>query len=89
MAEKPSTKDNWDSGHFLALSAMARLLSIEIAKVADPTNPRRWFDAFGERVFEYIDGASNPDFKDDTEKEIKETAYGTLRMIFDPKNLKI
>lgn len=88
MTQKRSHKDNLDSGHMLGICAAIRVLAANAATLAEPQNPNSWFTALGEHTFEYVDRTSNPDFKGNTEKEIKEAAYGTLRMIFDPKGLK-
>jgi hypothetical protein len=88
MTEKRSKKDNLDTGHMLGMCATIRILASKVATLAEPQNPDQWFTALGEHAFGYVDRTTNPDFKGETEKEIKEAAYGTLRMIFDPNGLK-
>ena len=88
MNEKRSTKDNFDSGHLLALCAAIRCLAAQMARNTSPHNPEQLFTALSERAIHWVDDAMDPQVGGDDEREIKESAYGTLRMIFDPDAIR-
>ena len=76
--------DNKSHGDHLAIAATLRILARHIAKVESPNDASGWFLAVGQETFDYVDHTSNPAFNESQIKPIKEAAYATLRMIFDP-----
>lgn len=78
-----------DHANFLAFAASIRVLAMQASKVAAPNDPEGWFNALGQKTFEYVDGSSNPYFREPDLKAIKEETYRSLRMIFDAKGFKV
>jgi hypothetical protein len=76
-------------GHHLAMAASIRVLAMQVAKLANPSDMEAWFTALGQKTFEYVDGTTNPRFDEQSMRAIKEATYATLRLIFDPKGFKI
>jgi hypothetical protein len=72
----------------LVMAAAIRILAWEIANLANAPDKEVWFLALGESVFNYIDRTSNPQMDEPTLKAVKEAAYDTLRMVFDPRGFK-
>jgi hypothetical protein len=72
------------SGHHLAITAAFRILISRVAELADPDDPGNWFTALGQETFDYVDRTTNRRYDDETMRAIKESAYDTLRMMFDP-----
>ena len=60
------------------------MLVSQVAELADPADPGSWFTALGQDTFDYVDRATNPRYDDETMRALKESAYDTLRMMFDP-----
>ena len=59
------------------------LILADLEKEAD-----HWFMALGEDAFNYVDRATHPHFDEETTRAIREAAYGTLQVIFDPSRLE-
>lgn len=76
------------SGHHLAITAAFRVLASRVAAIANPNNPGEWFTALGQDTFDYVDSTSHPTHDEATLRAIKESAYDTLRMMFDPKGFE-
>jgi hypothetical protein len=72
------------SGHHLAITAAFRMLVSRVAELADPDDAGKWFTALGQDTFDYVDRTTNPNYDDETMRAVKESAYDTLRMMFDP-----
>ena len=73
-----------EQGYHLAMAASLRVLAKHIAVVANPSHPDEWFTELGQDVFDYVDRTTHPTHSPSEIKAIKETAYDTLRMVFDP-----
>jgi len=76
------------SGHHLAITAAFRMLVSRVAELAAPADPGNWFTALGQDTFDYVDRTTNPHYDDETMRAIKESAYDTLRMMFDPSGFE-
>jgi hypothetical protein len=74
-----------EQGHHLATAAGLRVLAQHVASVANPSHPDEWFTEFGQDVFDYVDRTTHPTHHPSEIRAIKEAAYDTLRMVFDPK----
>jgi hypothetical protein len=75
-------------GQHLAVMAALRVLAHQVAKLADPSRTEHWFMALGEDAFNYVDRAAHPHFDQETTRAIREAAYGTLQVMFDPSRLE-
>jgi hypothetical protein len=64
-----------DHGQHLAITATIRVLAMQVANIASPTNPEKWFTGLGQRTFGYVDGVKHKDFDEPTIKAVKEAAY--------------
>jgi hypothetical protein len=76
------------SGRHLAITAAFRILASRIAELANPTSPGDWFTALGQDAFDYVDQTTNPRYDEETFRAVKESAYDTLRMMFDSKGFE-
>ena len=75
-------------GDHLAIAAAFRVLAMGVAKIANKDDPEHWFISLGQSAMDYIDLTSNPNLDEKTSKAVKEAAYETIRMIFDPSGFK-
>jgi hypothetical protein len=82
------TKEIRDSGHHLAIAAAFRVLAAEVARLADPVQPGQWFTELGQTAFQYVDASKNPSYDPKALRAVKEAAYDTLRMMFDPRGFE-
>jgi hypothetical protein len=73
------------SGHHLAITAAFRVLASRVAEIADPSRSNEWFTELGQDTFDYVDKTTHPTHSENELRAIKESAYDTLRMMFDPK----
>jgi hypothetical protein len=77
-----------EHGQHLAVMAAFRVLAHQVARLAAPSRTDHWFMALGEDAFNYVDRATHPHFDEETTRTIREAAYGTLQVIFDPSRLE-
>jgi hypothetical protein len=76
-----------DHGHHLAITATLRMLAFRVAELGHPDHADRWFTKLGQQTFGYVDETKHQNFDEPTIRAVKEAAYDTLRMIFDPKGI--
>jgi hypothetical protein len=81
-------KEIRDSGHHLAIIVAFRMLAHRMAELVSKDDIEGWFTEISQQAFDYVDRTKHPTHDENTLRAVKESAYDTLRMIFDAKGFE-